>query len=188
MKYNYFDIKNQNCNCSCVMGERKRESERDEERERDGERERKRERERERKRARERDGERARERDGEREKESDRERKRARERETGERERESERRGERERESERERTRAQVGHRRRILISCRPRAGLYIHSLVSIKSSTSARRAPDLPGPLCNCIPRRYVGAVKLRCCMRSSGHINIPTISTRKTTEIQSV
>ncbi len=33
------------------------------------------------------------------------------------------------------------------------RAGLYIRSLVSIKSPPSARRAPILPGPICTCIP-----------------------------------
>ncbi len=38
----------------------------------------------------------------------------------------------------------------------RARAGLYIRFLVSIKSSPSARRAPNLPGPICTCIPRRY--------------------------------
>ncbi len=33
------------------------------------------------------------------------------------------------------------------------RAGLYIRSLVSIKSSPLARQAPDLPEPICTCIP-----------------------------------
>ncbi len=41
----------------------------------------------------------------------------------------------------------------------RARARLYIRSLVSIKSSPSYRRAPNLPGPICTCIHRRYATA-----------------------------
>ncbi len=41
---------------------------------------------------------------------------------------------------------------------------LYICSLVSHKSSPSARRAPNLPGPICTCIPRCYAPGWGVKC------------------------
>ncbi len=65
----------------------------------------------------------------------------------------------REREREKKDTgsgRTQAENSDKLSDKARARAGLCIRSLVSIKSSPSARRAPNLPGPICTCIPRRY--------------------------------